>query len=81
MKRQLVERVENKDDRREFDLRLTRKGRTLYEELIPRLKRKEQEIMACLTRQEQRDFSHMLGKIETSLKLVQTIEQAGESGY
>jgi len=82
MKRQLVERVENKDDRREFDLRLTRKGRTLYEQLIPRLQRKEQEIMACLTRQERRDFGHMLGKIETSLKLVQRIEQAGEAeGY
>ena len=82
MRRQLVERVENKNDRREFDLRLTRKGRTLYEQLIPRLQRKEQEIMACLTRQEQRDFAHMLGKIETSLKLVQTIEQAdGADGY
>ena len=79
MRRQLVERVENKDDRREFDLRLTRKGRTLYEQLIPRLQRKEQEIMGCLTRREQRDFAHILGKIETSLKLVQTIEQAGEA--
>ena len=80
--RHLVERVENKNDRREFDLRLTRKGRTLYEQLIPRLLRKEQEIMACLTRQERRDFAHMLGKIETSLKLVQTIEEAGAAdGY
>jgi len=80
--RHLVERVENKNDRREFDLRLTRKGRTLYEKLIPRLQRKEQEIMACLTRRERRDFGHMLGKIETSLKLVQTIEEAGAAdGY
>ena len=75
-RRHLVERVENKNDRREFDLRLTRKGRTLYQELIPRLQRKEQEIMACLTRQERRDFAQMLGKIETSLKLVRTIEEA-----
>ena len=37
MKRQLVERVENEDDRREFALRMTRKGKALYEELIPRL--------------------------------------------
>ena len=37
MQRQLVERVENEDDRREFALRMTRKGRALYEELIPRL--------------------------------------------
>jgi DNA-binding MarR family transcriptional regulator len=80
MTRQLVERVENQDDRREFVLRLTRKGRALYEKLIPRLLRKEQEIMACLTRREQRDFARLLGKIEGSLDLVQTIEAAGKAG-
>lgn len=80
MTRQLVERVENKDDRREFVLRLTRKGITLYENLIPRLLRKEREIMSCLTRQEQKDFARLLGKIEGSLDLVQTIEEAGD-GY
>jgi len=82
MERQLVERVENRNDRREFDLGLTRRGRTLYERLIPRLLRKEREIMACLTRQEQREFARMLGKIETSLDLLQTIEEVGEAeGY
>jgi DNA-binding MarR family transcriptional regulator len=74
--RQLVERVENKDDRREFVLRMTRKGRILYENLIPRLLRKEREIMSCLTDAEQRDFARLLGKIEGSLDLVQTIEAA-----
>ena len=82
MTRQLVERVENEDDRREFALRMTRKGRALYEKLIPRLLRKERQIMACLTRQEQRDFAHLLGKIERSLDLVQTNEEAGRAqGY
>jgi DNA-binding MarR family transcriptional regulator len=76
MARQFVERVENKADRREFDLRLTRKGRVLYEKLIPRLLRKERDIMSCLTRREQKDFARMLGKIEGSLDLVQTIEEA-----
>ena len=41
MTRQLIERVENEDDRREYRLRMTRKGSALYEELIPRLLRKE----------------------------------------
>ena len=76
MKRQIVERVENEDDRREFRLRLTRKGATLYEELIPRLLRKEQEILSCLSAQERRDFARLLGKIEQSLELVQTSEEA-----
>jgi hypothetical protein len=36
--------------------------------------------MDCLTRQEQKDFARMLGKIEGSLDLVQTIEEAGKAG-
>jgi DNA-binding MarR family transcriptional regulator len=76
MTRQLVERVENADDRREFRLRMTRKGKALYEELIPRLKRKEQAILSCLSAQERRVFAHMLGKIEQSLDLVQTSREA-----
>jgi DNA-binding MarR family transcriptional regulator len=82
MKRQLVERVENEDDRREFALRMTRKGKALYQQLIPRLLRKEQEILSCLSARERRDFAEMLGKIETSLDLVQTAHEAGvKEGY
>jgi DNA-binding MarR family transcriptional regulator len=79
MARQLVERVENEDDRREFALRMTRKGKALYEELIPRLLRKEQEILSCLSAGERRDFALMLGKIEQSLDLVQTAKEAGKA--
>jgi DNA-binding MarR family transcriptional regulator len=80
MTRQLVERVENKDDRREFTLRMTRKGRALYERLIPRLLRKEREIMSCLSASEQTDFARLLGKIESSLDLVRTSDEANKSG-
>jgi DNA-binding MarR family transcriptional regulator len=80
MTRQFVERVENEDDRREFQLRMTRKGRSLYEKLIPRLLGKEREIMTCLTASERKDFARMLGKIESSLGLVQTSEEAGKAG-
>jgi DNA-binding MarR family transcriptional regulator len=76
MRQQLVERVENEDDRREFRLRLTRNGKALYEELIPRLLRKEQEILSCLSAQERKDFAALLGKIEKSLDLVQTSREA-----
>jgi DNA-binding MarR family transcriptional regulator len=82
MTRQLIERVENADDRREYNLRLTRKGKALYDELIPRLLRKEQEILSCLSPRERKDFAAMLGKIEQSLNLVQTSEAANETeGY
>jgi DNA-binding MarR family transcriptional regulator len=76
MRRQLVERVENCDDRREYRLRMTRKGTALYEELIPRLLHKEQDILSCLSARERKDFALMLGKIEQSLDLVQTREGA-----
>ena len=76
MQRGFIERVENENDRREFRLRLSRKGKTLYEELIPRLLRKEQEILSCLSAQERKDFAALLGKIEKSFDLVQTSEEA-----
>ena len=76
MAEQIVERVENENDRREFRLRLTRKGRALYEELFPRLLQREQEILGCLSAQERRDFAVLLGKLEQSLALVQTSEEA-----
>ena len=79
MMRQFVERVENKDDRREYALRMTRKGRALYGKLIPRLLRKESEIMSCLTAGERKDFAGMLGKIEKRLDLVQTSGEAGKT--
>ncbi|WP_407181754.1 MarR family winged helix-turn-helix transcriptional regulator [Bradyrhizobium sp. STM 3562] len=76
LERRLIERVANEDDRREFRLRLTRKGSTLYEELIPRLLRREQEILTCLSAAERKDLARLLGKIEGSLGLIQTSEEA-----
>jgi DNA-binding MarR family transcriptional regulator len=76
LERQLIERVANEDDRREFRLGMTSKGRTLYDELIPRLLRREQQILACLSAQERKDFAHLLGKLEQSLELIQTSEEA-----
>jgi DNA-binding MarR family transcriptional regulator len=76
MKRELVERVENEDDRREYRLRMTRKGKALYQKLIPRLLRKEQAILSCLSARERKDFALLLGKIEKNLGLVQTSKEA-----
>lgn len=75
----LIERVENTEDRREFRLRMTHKGQALYEELIPRLLRREQEILSCLTAQERKEFARLLGKIEDSLDLVQASRPMSEA--
>ncbi|MDD1529941.1 MarR family transcriptional regulator [Bradyrhizobium sp. WBOS7] len=72
----LIERVENQADRREFRLRLTAKGRALYEQLFPQLLRREDEILACLSAQERKQLSMLLSKIEQSLDLIQTSEEA-----
>ncbi len=78
LERELVERVANADDRRELRLRMTRKGKALYDELIPRLLRREQEILTCLSTQERNELGRLLGKIESSLDLIQTSEEADE---
>ena len=80
LKRRLIERVENKVDRREFALRLTGKGRTLYRDLIPRLLRKERDILSSLSSQERRLLGTVLGKLEKSLDLAQTLREAGARG-
>jgi DNA-binding MarR family transcriptional regulator len=80
LRRKIIERVENEHDRREFALQLTARGRALHDELIPRLLRKEQQILSCLSTQERKDFAAALGKIEQSLELVQTLKEAGTAG-
>jgi DNA-binding MarR family transcriptional regulator len=80
LQRKVIERVENSADRREFRLQLTRRGHTLYEELIPRLLHREQEILSCLTKREREALGTLLGKIEQSLDLVQTSEEADAKG-
>lgn len=78
LERELIERVENEDDRRELRLRLTRKGRTLYHELVPRLKRREQEILSCLSPRERDHLTEALGKIERHLNLIQASHEQDE---
>ena len=69
IERGIVERVENTKDRREYSLRLTREGRRLYQSLIPRLLRREAEILSSLTEAEQRQFESLLEKMESGLSL------------
>lgn len=76
LEQRLIERVENADDRRELALQLTRKGRALYEKLIPELLRKEHDILSCLSAKERADFAVLLGKIEDRLGLARTAQDA-----
>jgi DNA-binding MarR family transcriptional regulator len=80
MRRKIIERVANKNDRREFALQLTPRGRALHQKLIPQLLRKEADILSCLSAGERKNLAAALGKIEQSLGLAQTIREAEEAG-
>jgi DNA-binding MarR family transcriptional regulator len=79
LERGLLERTESETDRRAFQLRLSRKGLALYRRLIPKLLRKEEEILDCLSARERVAFAAALGKIEQRLGLVQ--EASEEKPY
>src|SRR5258705_5045272 len=76
MQRNLVERVENAEDRREFRLQMTAKGKTLYEELIPRLLRREQGKFFFLSKQEGKEFFALVAQNEKGFYLLQTRKKA-----
>jgi DNA-binding MarR family transcriptional regulator len=68
--KQLVERVEDERDRRAFTLQLTPKGAALYQEMIPRMLRRERTILSVLSPQERDTLAALLDKLEHSLDLV-----------
>lgn len=47
--KQLIQRTSNKDDRRAFVLRLTRQGKTVLEDIRPRVATLQDEILGNLT--------------------------------
>jgi DNA-binding MarR family transcriptional regulator len=69
VKRGLVERASNADDRREMELRLTKAGRTMYAELVPLALERERNLLSCLSDEQLRAFNEGLGLLEEFLGL------------
>ena len=69
VKRGLIERTCNADDRREMELRLTKTGRATYAELVPLALERERALMACLGEEELRAFNEGLERLEEFLGL------------
>ena len=67
----LIEGVPNSDDRRETQLRMTKKGRALYEKLAPVVLNYEQRLLAGLTKDDLHGLIHGLDMLEKALGLVQ----------
>jgi DNA-binding MarR family transcriptional regulator len=69
VKRGLIERTSNADDRREMELRLTKSGREMYAELVPLALERERALLACLGEEELRSFNEGLSRLEEFLGL------------
>jgi DNA-binding MarR family transcriptional regulator len=67
----LIEGVPNGDDRRETPLRMTRKGRALYDKLVPVVLGYEQRLLSTFGEDELRGLVLGLDKLEQALGLVQ----------
>ena len=66
----LIEGTANSEDRRETQLRMTSKGRALYERLVPIVLGYEQRLLASLETDELSGLSAGLDKLEQALGLV-----------
>jgi DNA-binding MarR family transcriptional regulator len=69
LKRDLIQRTCNADDRREMELRLTKAGRAMYAELVPLALERERTVMASLSEDELRAFNEGLERLEELLGL------------
>ncbi len=69
VKRGLIERSSNADDRREMQLRLTKAGRAMYQELVPLALERERALLSCLSEEELRAFNECLDRLEEFLGL------------
>jgi DNA-binding MarR family transcriptional regulator len=69
VKRGLIERTSNADDRREMELRLTKAGREMHAELVPLALERERALLSCLSEEELRAFHDGLDRLEEFLGL------------
>lgn len=63
LRKKLVLRKQDQSDRRRLSLYLTRSGRRIFEDTVPRLVAREQAMAAALTPAEQQQLNHLLTKI------------------
>jgi DNA-binding MarR family transcriptional regulator len=68
-RRGLIERIASDTDKRAMQLRLTRKGRSLYSQLVPLALVRERQLLACLSSAERRVLGSALERLEKRLAL------------
>ena len=73
----LVEGAPSAEDRRELSLRMTAKGRELYDAIVPVVTAYERELLARLSKDELGGLAAGLDRLEQALGLVQRADQCG----
>ena len=67
-KKELVKRLRSSSDRREINITITDKGRELQSEVMPKVKKIQDQIKIILTDPEWRELSKSLKKIRSTVK-------------
>jgi DNA-binding MarR family transcriptional regulator len=66
-RRGLLERAPSAHDKRALPLRLTRRGRTLYAQLVPLALAREHSLLSCLSARQLRALNEALARLEECL--------------
>lgn len=75
----LVRRVRNPDDRRVVHIELTTEGRSLIDTVLQRHFAEQNGFLAGLTRNDQKQLSGLLSKLEVSLELAERLRADQEA--
>ena len=67
-KKELVKRLRSSSDRREINITITDKGRELQSEVMPKVKKIQDQIKVILTDSEWRELNKSLEKIRSKVK-------------
>ena len=67
----LLERAVDPADRRRAPLRLSRKGRRIYEQIVPLALRREAELLDCLNAAETQQLDRLLAKLQAQADRVE----------
>nr|WP_136250990.1 MarR family transcriptional regulator [Ningiella ruwaisensis] len=64
LKRSLIERYISKEDKRRSEIRLSSTGYDVYAEIVPASLAYEEELLRCLSEDEQAVFSNIMSKLD-----------------
>lgn len=70
LKRDLLQRLVDPDDRRRVNLHLTEKGQQVFADLVPRIRALEQQLLGCLSPDEQQTLSALMTKVRLQAELI-----------